>query len=98
MKTNRDYILRNIVGENVLVPTGEASQKINGMIHLTETAVDIWKMIDTAPDLEAIVKYICSEYEVDEETARQDVYGFVGAMLQMGMVSGVPEIENGGNV
>lgn len=92
MKTNTDYILRNIVGENVLVPTGTASQKINGMIRLTDTAVDIWKMLDTAPDLEAIVRQIRSEYDVDEETARQDVYGFVEAAVRMGMVSGVPEM------
>lgn len=94
MKTNTDYILRNIVGENVLVPTGTASQKINGMIRLTDTAVDIWKMLDTAPDLETIVQQIRSEYDVDEETARQDVYGFVEAAVRMGMVSGVPEMED----
>ena len=38
MKTNPDYILRELAGETILVPTGAASQKLNGMLCLTETA------------------------------------------------------------
>ena len=38
MKTNKEYMLREIAGETVLVPTGSASQKLNGMIRLTESA------------------------------------------------------------
>ena len=47
MKTNSEFILREIAGEAVLIPTGEASQNLNGMIHLTETGAFIWKQVDT---------------------------------------------------
>ena len=62
MKTNKDYMLREIAGESLLIPTGTASQKLNGMIRLTETAVFIWKQVDTAADLAEIVRRIREEW------------------------------------
>ena len=91
MKTNKEYVLREIAGEPLLIPTGMASQKLNGMIRLTETAAYIWKQVDTASDLEEIVEKILQEFEVDEEIARRDVYGFLRELYIRGVVEGIPE-------
>ena len=48
MKTNENYILREIDGESILIPIGEASEHLNGMIHLTPTASFIWKEVDNS--------------------------------------------------
>lgn len=77
MKKNPDYILREIVGETVLVPTGKASQKFNGMLQLSETAAFIWNLIDTVEVPEDIVQALLKEYDVDEMTARKDVNVFL---------------------
>ena len=61
MKTNKEYVLREIAGEPLLIPTGMASQKLNGMIRLTETAAFIWKQVDIASDLEEIVERMARE-------------------------------------
>ena len=76
MKTNPDYILRELAGETILVPTGAASQKLNGTLCLTETAAFIWKILPEAEDEEAVVQALMDEYEVDEETVRRDVKAF----------------------
>ncbi|MFR3529945.1 MAG: PqqD family protein [Lachnospiraceae bacterium] len=91
MKTNKEYVLREISGEPLLIPTGMASQKLNGMIRLTETAAFIWKQVDTATDLEDIVEKILQEFEVDEETARRDVYGFLRELYVRDIVREIPE-------
>lgn len=93
MKTNKEYMLREIAGETVLVPTGSASQKLNGMIRLTESAAYIWKQVDTAADLEEIVARVQDEYEVDEDTARRDIYGFLRELYVRGIVQDIPELE-----
>ena len=93
MKTNSEFILREIAGESVLIPTGEASQHLNGMIHLTETGAFIWKQVDTAADLEEITERIRSEFEVDEETARRDVRGFLHELYIRGLVADIAEFE-----
>lgn len=91
MKTNKEYVLRETSGEPLLIPTGMASQKLNGMIRLTETAAFIWKQVDTATDLEDIVEKILQEFEVDEETARRDVYGFLRELYVRDIVREIPE-------
>lgn len=93
MKTNKEYMLREIAGETVLIPTGSASQKLNGMIQLTESAAYIWKQVDTAVDLEEIVARVQDEYEVDEDTARRDIYGFLRELYVRGVVQDIPELE-----
>lgn len=93
MKTNKEYMLREIAGETVLVPTGSASQRLNGMIRLTESAAFIWKQVDTAADLEEIVARVQDEYEVDEDTARRDIYGFLRELYVRGIVQDIPELE-----
>ena len=93
MKTNKDYMLREIAGESILIPTGAASQKLNGMIRLTETAAYIWKQVDTAADLSEIVERIRREFDVDEETAKKDVHGFLKAFYLLDMVRDIPELK-----
>ncbi len=93
MKTNKDYMLREIAGESLLIPTGTASQKLNGMIRLTETAVFIWKQVDTAADLAEIVRRIREEFDVDQETAQRDVHGFLREFYLLDMVRDIPELE-----
>lgn len=42
MKIVKEFILREIAGECVLVPTGATSQEFNGMITISDTAKFIW--------------------------------------------------------
>jgi hypothetical protein len=94
MKTSELYIFRDIAGDSLLVPVGEATQKLNGMIHLDDTAAFIWNQIDKAKNLDEIVEKIQEEYEVDPETARQDVYGFCLELYRREMILDVPEFKN----
>ncbi len=94
MKTNSDYILRKIVDDQVLIPTGAASERINGMIHLTETAAFIWNQVDTASNLEDIVNRMLEEFDVSEEIAKTDVFGFLVELYKREMVYDIPEFEN----
>ena len=72
MKRNTDFMLRDIAGEVILVPTGAATQQFNGMITLNEVAAFIWKNLDESKSKEELVDKIMDEFEVDEETARTD--------------------------
>lgn len=96
MKTNSEYMLREIAGESVLIPTGSASQKLNGMIRLTDTAAFIWKQVDTVADLREITERVREEFDVDNETARRDVRGFLYELYIRGMVLDIPELEQKG--
>jgi len=86
MRTNPDFILRQIAGENILVPCGEAAKKVNGLINLNSTAAFIWKNLDQAEDLDTLAAKLMDEFEVDEETAKRDVAGLTRELSMIGMV------------
>lgn len=86
MKIVREFILRDIAGECVLVPTGAATQEFNGLITMSDTAKFIWENIEKAESFEELVKMILDEYEIDEETAKNDAYYFIDQLLQVGFV------------
>lgn len=86
MKIVKEFILRNIAGECVLVPTGATTQEFNGLITMSDTAKFIWENMEKAESFEELVKMMLEEYEVDEETAKRDAYRFIDQLLANGFV------------
>lgn len=84
MKKNPDLILRCIAGENVLIPTGKMASVFNGMISLNGVAAFIWEKMEEISDREELVQLILDRYEIDEETARKDVNGFLDTAIHVG--------------
>lgn len=81
MKRIKDFIVREIAGETIMIPTGKTSQEFNGIITLTDTAKFIWEHIEEAESLEALVKMMTEEYEIDEETAARDTVELIQQLL-----------------
>ena len=86
MKIVKEYILREIAGEYILVPTGENTQEFNGMITISETAKFIWENLEKADSLEELVSLVREEYEVDEKTAFEDTAQMIHELLQYGFI------------
>lgn len=85
MKINRDFMMRDIAGEKIVVPTGE-SAKLNALITLNSVAAFLWEALQEDRTPEEVKKMVLDEYEVDEETAERDVNGFIDALRQFGML------------
>lgn len=77
MKISTDYVIREIAGEYIIVPTGKAAMKLNGMITVNETGVFLWKELQEGTTEEELVSAMCEEFDVDEVTARADVREFL---------------------
>ena len=73
MKIEKEFILREIAGDYVIVPTGQTALEFNGLITVNEIGAFIWKKLDQDITEDELVQAILEEYEVDEETARNDV-------------------------
>lgn len=86
MKIVKDFILREIAGETVLIPTGDTSQEFNGMLTLTESAAFIWENLEKVDSLEEMISLILENYEVEEALAKQDIIGFITTLLNAGIV------------
>ena len=73
MKLKKEFILREIAGEYILVPTGETTLNFNGLITVNELGAFIWNNIEKVNSEEDILKLILDEYEVEENIAREDL-------------------------
>lgn len=77
MKLKKEFILREIAGEYILVPTGETTLNFNGLITVNELGAFIWNNIEKVNSEEDILKLILDEYEVEENMAREDLNEFL---------------------
>ena len=46
MKIKDGYLHREVAGNIIVVPVGEASMNFNGMINLNETGAFLWKLFE----------------------------------------------------
>ena len=76
MKLKGDFIVREVAGQIVALPTGENLDP-NMMITLNEVGKFIWQQLDSDTDEAAIVSEILKEYDVDRQTAEEAVSDFI---------------------
>ena len=86
MKLKKQFVLREIVGEAVLVPIGESATRFNGLITINELGKFIWKNLEKVENEEKLLQLILNEYEVDEDTANKDLDEFLQVLKDMDIV------------
>lgn len=77
MKISKEFVIREIAGDYIIVPTGSTALQFNGLITVNEVGAFLWKNMQQETTEEALVQSVVSEYEVEEETARQDIEEFL---------------------
>ena len=86
MQIKKEMILREIAGENILVPGADAVLSLNGLFVVTETGAFIWNNLPAVDSQEELVERMFDEYEVDKETAEKDVAEFLGKLREFGII------------
>lgn len=92
MKVQKEFVLREIAGDYVIIPTGKTALTFNGLITVNEVGADLWKMLQSDVTFEDLLQGILSEYDVDEETAREDIREFLDTLIRGGILD-APESE-----
>lgn len=86
MKAIQGVILREIAGEHLLIPTGQAALRIHGMVNLSESGLVLWNKLQSDCTEQVLVDALLAEYEVERETAAADVRDFVAQMVDVGLL------------
>ena len=80
-------MLREIVGESIVVPLGNNVVSVNGIITLTESAVILWKKLENGVSgIDELVDALLDEYDVDRETALSSVVEFIDQLREKDMI------------
>ena len=84
MKIKAGFVVRQVGGENVVVPVGAMSKQFHGMINLNETGAFLWNFYTENHTVDEGVSALLAEYDVEEEIARADVETFVQTIMNNG--------------
>ena len=76
-QANPEYIMREIAGEYILVPTGAELENFNGLAAVNETGVFLWKLLNEKKTFSEIVECFQKEFELTREESWNDVSEFM---------------------
>ena len=82
MRVEKEFVLREIAGDYIIIPTGKTVLEFNGLVTVNEVGVLLWKMLQEEVTFEDLVKGVLAEYDVDEDTARADIQEFLDKLTE----------------
>lgn len=94
MKIDRNFVLREIAGEYIIIPTGKTALEFNGLITVNEIGMELWKMLQEDVTFEDLLRGIMEEYDVEEDVAREDIQDFLDKLTDGGILTEDDVTEN----
>ncbi len=85
-KANPNFLLREVAGEAVLVPIGEADVFENSVISLNDTCSFLWKLFQQPRTVEEVVAEARKEYSDPDGEMEQGINDFIREYLQYGLL------------
>lgn len=80
MKIKEGYLLREVAGSHVVVPTGKAALDFSGVITLNGTGAFLWKQLAGDKIEQELVIALLDEYDTDEAKAKADITVFINKL------------------
>ena len=85
MKIKEGFVLRQVAGSYIVMRLG-GENSLGGMITLNETGALIWKAVDSGKNVDEIAAEITKEYDIDRETAKNDIAIFIDKMKKESII------------
>ena len=80
MEISKEFMLREVAGNFIVVPFGEKSISFNAMITLNETGAFLWKHLEEEKTEGELLNLMIEEYDIDCETAQTDITKFLATL------------------
>ena len=88
MKIKDGFVLRNVVDEYIVMPTGDNIAKFDGAVVLNEVAAFVFENMKNPVSREDLLNAILNEFEVDEATAAADLDALIEKLKAMDIIEG----------
>ena len=87
MKTRKGYTLRSLGKEYILVADGFEAVDFSRMISMNESAAFLWKEVEDKDfDAEMLTTLLTDNYDIDRETAQNDVTAMLESWTKAGII------------
>ncbi len=85
MKIKKGFVLRDVAGETVVVPTGGVTN-LNMMITLNESGKLLWEKLSAGAEPEALIDALLNEYDIDRETVIKSTEAFISRLKELDII------------
>ena len=82
LKLDKEYVLRQIGDDYIIVPVGKAALSFNGMITVNETGAFLWEQLVKGTSKEGLLETLMETYEVTQEEAERDIDEFLDVLYK----------------
>ena len=82
LKLDKEYVLRQIGDDYIIVPVGKSVLSFNGMITVNETGAFLWEQLLKGTDKEGLLRTVVETYEVTPEIAERDIDEFLDVLYR----------------
>ncbi len=86
MKVKSTYILKELGGEYVILPVGQDSINLGGVLKVNEVSAFLFKQLNRDISLEELCSALCNEYEVSREQAMSDILVYIDQLKKYGAI------------
>lgn len=82
MKIKDGFLLRTLGDAHVVVPVGQASVDLRGMITLNSTGAFLWEALQSEQTEQTLTAMLLETYDVEDSRAAEDVARFIQLLRQ----------------
>ena len=82
IKSDKEYVLRQIGDDYIIVPVGKTTLSFNGMITVNETGAFLWEQLIKGTNKEELLRTLIETYEVTQEEAERDIDEFLDVLYK----------------
>ena len=86
MKAKTGFVLRNVVDEYILMPTGDNIGRFNGTVLLNEVSAFVWEKLQNPMSREDLLNAVLDEFDVEKAVASADLDTLLKTLLGYGVI------------
>lgn len=80
------FVVRQIAGETIAIPSGPAAKSLSGLLALNGSGQLLFQLLLSPQSEEALVQAVLDQYDIDPDTARADVVDFLDILRRNGIL------------
>lgn len=88
MKLKSGFIMREVCAQKVIVAEGLEAVDFGHLISLNDSAATVWQIAQKQGDFtsESLAKEFCQYYDIDQNTAQNDISAIIDSWKKLGIV------------
>lgn len=86
MKAKDGFVMRTIVDEYMIMPTGANISRFDGTVVLNAVSAFLWEKLQTPTTRTELLNALLEEYDVPKETAEKDLDALLQRFAEYGLI------------